>query len=126
MAFFRFALDFTLILGQKWRKVAKSGEVIAGISGTWNAMAIREIWGDNYGACKLPTYTCAGKQIQMASFTGYKMIGVNAYSDHLQWAHKLAQWISNEENQKIRFGKIIPNSSLKKCRTDTWHIFSYR
>lgn len=87
-------------------EVAKSGEVIAGISGTWNAMAIREIWGDNYGACKLPTYTCAGKQIQMASFTGYKMIGVNAYSDHLQWAHKLAQWISNEENQKIRFVQL--------------------
>lgn len=87
-------------------EMARSGEVIAGISGTWNAMAIREIWGDDYGACKLPTYTCAGKQIQMASFTGYKMMGVNAYSDHLQWAHKLAQWIANEENQKIRFVQL--------------------
>ena len=80
-----------------------SGDVIAGISGVWNAVAIRDVWGDDYGACKLPTYTCAGQQIQMSSFTGYKMMGVNAYSDHVEWAHKLAAWLSNEENQTIRF-----------------------
>ena len=82
---------------------AKSGEVIAGISGVWNAVAIREAWGDDYGACKLPTYTCAGQQVQMASFKGYKMMGVNAYSDHVEWAHKLAEWLTNEENQTLRF-----------------------
>lgn len=81
----------------------ESGEVIAGISGVWNAVAIREAWGDDYGACKLPTYTCAGQQVQMASFKGYKMMGVNAYSDHVEWAHKLADWITNEENQTLRF-----------------------
>lgn len=81
----------------------KSGEVIAGISGVWNAIGVREAWGNDYGACKLPTYTCAGKQIQMSSFTGYKMMGVNAYSDNVEWAHKLAAWLTNEENQTIRF-----------------------
>ena len=81
----------------------KDGSVIAGISGAWNSMTIREAWGDNYGAVKLPTYTCAGQQIQMASFTGYKMVGVNSYSDNVEWAHKLADWITNEENQKLRF-----------------------
>ena len=30
-------------------------------------------------------------------------MGVNAYSDHVEWAHKLAEWITNEENQTIRF-----------------------
>lgn len=78
-------------------------EIIAGISGVWNAMSVREAWGDDYGACKLPTYTCKGQQIQMASFTGYKMFGVNAYSKHLTWAHKLADWLTNEENQTLRF-----------------------
>ena len=82
---------------------AASGEVIAGISGVWNAVAIQEAWGKDYGACKLPTYTCAGKQIQMSSFTGYKLMGVNAYSDHVEWAHKLADWITNEQNQTVRF-----------------------
>ena len=33
---------------------AQDGSVIAGISGVWNAMAIREAWGDDYGAVKLP------------------------------------------------------------------------
>lgn len=82
-----------------------SGEVIAGISGVWNAVAIADAWGEDYGACKLPTYTCAGQQVQMSSFTGYKMMGVNSYSDHVEWAHKLAEWITNEENQTIRFEK---------------------
>ncbi len=89
----------------------KSGEVIAGISGVWNAVGIEEAWGEDYGACKLPTYTCAGQQIQMSSFTGYKMMGVNAYSDHVEWAHKLADWLTNEENQTIRFEERSQGSS---------------
>ncbi len=79
------------------------GSVIAGISGVWNAVDIKEIWGDDYGAVKLPTYTCAGQQIQMSSFTGYKMMGVNYYSEHKDWAMKLADWFTNEENQTLRF-----------------------
>lgn len=84
-------------------EMAQSGECIAGISGVWNAVAIEEAWGNNYSACKLPTYTCNGQQLQMSSFKGYKMFGVNAYSEHLAWAHKLADWITNEENQILRF-----------------------
>ena len=81
----------------------QDGTCIAGISGVWNAVAVQEAWGKSYGACKLPTYTCKGQQIQMSSFKGYKMFGVNSYSDHLGWAHKLADWITNEENQILRF-----------------------
>lgn len=50
----------------------QNGTVSAGISGVWNAVSVREAWGDNYGAVKLPTYTVAGQQVQMSSFTGYK------------------------------------------------------
>ena len=39
----------------------------------------------------------------MSSFTGYKMMGVNYYSEHKEWACKLADWLTNEENQTIRF-----------------------
>ncbi len=31
------------------------------------------------------------------------MLGVNPYSKNKEWAHKLAQYISNEDNQKLRF-----------------------
>lgn len=82
---------------------AQAGTVIAAISGVWNAMSVKETWGDDYGAVKLPTFTCKGKQVQMSSFTGYKMIGVNSYSENLEWAHKFADWITNEENQTVRF-----------------------
>ncbi|NBH73220.1 extracellular solute-binding protein [Clostridiaceae bacterium] len=81
----------------------QDGTVIAGISGVWNAVAIEEAWGRDFGAAKLPIYTCRGEQVQMASFSGCKLVGVNAYSRHYAWASKLAEWIANEENQKLRF-----------------------
>lgn len=77
--------------------------VIAGISGSWNAVAIQQAWGDNMGAVKLPVYSCAGQQVQMASFSGCKLIGVNAYSKYPEWAQKMAEWIVSEQNQKLRF-----------------------
>jgi arabinogalactan oligomer/maltooligosaccharide transport system substrate-binding protein len=81
----------------------QDGSVIAGISGVWNAVAVQEAWGDDMGAAKLPVYTCAGQQVQMASFSGCKLIGVNAYSRHPDWAARLAEWITSEENQRLRF-----------------------
>lgn len=90
----------------------KSGEVIAGISGVWDVMNAKEAWGADYGACKLPAYTCAGREVQMASFTGYKMMGVNAYSKNKDWACKLADWMTNEENQKIRLQSVIRDRQI--------------
>ena len=81
----------------------RNGSVIAGVSGVWNAVAVQEAWGDNAGAAKLPTYTCKGEQVQMASFSGCKLIGVNAYSKNPEWAARLAEWITSEENQRLRF-----------------------
>ena len=34
---------------------------------------------------------------------GYKLIGVNGYSQNKGEAHKLAQWLTNEQNQLKRF-----------------------
>ena len=81
----------------------KNGSVIAGVSGVWNFVAVKEAWGENAAAAKLPTYDCNGSQVQMASFSGCKLIGVNAYSEHAEWASRLAEWITNEENQRLRF-----------------------
>lgn len=83
----------------------KDGGIIAGISGIWLESRVQEGFGNNYGAVKLPTYNCGGKEIQMASFTGYKMIGVNSYSKNKEWAVKLAEYITNEDNQVLRFEK---------------------
>lgn len=79
------------------------GTIIAGVSGTWNAIPAAEAWGDNYAAVKLPTYTLAGNQVQMASYAGYKLVGVNAFSEQPGWAMTLARWLTNYDNQVMRF-----------------------
>lgn len=84
-------------------KGVKDGSIIAGVSGTWNAAEVEKAWGDNYAATKLPTYTCAGEQVQMASYAGYKLIGVNAYSKNVEAAMKLARYLTNYDNQVKRF-----------------------
>ena len=81
----------------------QDGSVAAGVSGVWNAVAVEEAWGENTGAAKLPTFTCAGQEIQMASFSGCKLIGVNAYSPEAEWAARLAEWITSENGQARRF-----------------------
>lgn len=78
---------------------ALNGDVIAGVSGAWNAEKLSEAYGDGYAAAKLPTYTAAGQKLQMASFAGYKLIGINAYSENSEWAMKLAEELTSEENQ---------------------------
>lgn len=93
----------------------QDGSVIAGVSGVWNEVEVRKAWGNNYGAVKLPTYTCAGQQVQMSSFKGYKMMGVNYYSKHKDWALKLADWFTNEQNQALRLAERSQGPSNKNA-----------
>jgi len=83
--------------------VFASGDCCAIISGTWDASVAKEVWGDKYGATKLPTYTMNGEQIQMAPAYGYKFEAVNAYSKNTGWAVLLAEFIANEESQALHF-----------------------
>ena len=81
----------------------QNGTICAIVNGTWYRNTISEAWGENYGACKLPTYQVNGRAVQMGSFCGNKLVGVNAYSDNTDWAMLLADWITNEQNQMRRF-----------------------
>ena len=81
----------------------KDGSVIAGVNGVWNARAAQEAWGENYAAAKLPLFTVAGQQRQMASFAGYKLVGVNAYSANVGHAMRFAEYMTNYESQMKRF-----------------------
>ena len=82
---------------------AADGTFVAGVSGVWDENAIKEAWGDDYAATKLPTYTVKGQQLQMSSYAGYKLVGVNSYSENASWAAKFADWMTNEQNQTLRF-----------------------
>lgn len=80
------------------------GDAIAcGVSGTWMASAIQEKLGDNYGCCKLPTFTCDGKQVQMGSFLGCKIYGVNSQTAYPVDAMELAEYLTNEKAQIERY-----------------------
>lgn len=81
------------------------GTIIAGVDGTWNAEAAASAWGENYAATKLPTFTVNGEQVQMSSYSGYKLIGVNPHSKNIGWSMLLAEYLTNEQSQITRFEK---------------------
>ena len=78
-------------------------EAAAGVSGTWNAQSIQGLLGENMGVAKLPTVEIGGEQKQLTTYMGCKLIGVNNYSQNKVEAHKLAMWLTNEQNQLKRF-----------------------
>lgn len=81
----------------------KDGSIVAGVSGTWNASVAAQIWGENYAAAKLPTFPVDNQEVQMASFSGFKLVGVNAYSNHAGAAMDLAGFMTGYEAQVDRF-----------------------
>ena len=81
----------------------KDGSIVAGVSGTWNAAVAAQVWGEHYAAAKLPTYRVADQDVQMASFSGFKLVGVNAYSPHAGDAMDLAAFMTAYEAQMDRF-----------------------
>lgn len=103
-----------------FQKGVKDGSIIAGINGAWNAETVKEAWGDNFAAAKLPCYTLAGDSVQMCSFSGYKLLGINSYSEEKIWAMKLAQRLSDEDTQIKRF-EIIGEcpSNVNAASSDT-------
>lgn len=89
------------------------GKFAAVISGTWNAKAVQEKLGENYAACKLPTFTVDGKTYQTGSFAGYKLMGVNSTSKNLADAHELAQFLTSAEAQAYRYEKTLVGPTVK-------------
>ncbi|MBO5209831.1 MAG: extracellular solute-binding protein [Lachnospiraceae bacterium] len=79
------------------------GTVAAAVNGTWRAETAQDAWGENYAATKLPTFNVAGTECQMSSYSGYKLVGVNPYSQNVGWAMLLAEYLTNEESQAARF-----------------------
>ncbi len=82
---------------------AENGTVIACVSGQWDAENLKNLWGDNLRASKLPTYTINGNQVQMSGFIGYKYAGVYSGTKYPEWASKFAEYLSDYEHQVERF-----------------------
>ncbi|MGM9934037.1 extracellular solute-binding protein [uncultured Clostridium sp.] len=81
----------------------KDGKLGAYVSGSWDAAAIKEYLGDNFGVTKLPTITLNGEQKQLKSFAGSKVVGVNPTCKNMEQAVALAAYLGGEESQKLHF-----------------------
>ena len=86
------------------------GSIIAAVSGIWNRTTIEGYLKENFAAAKLPTYTfnkgaADEEQVQLVSFAGYKLMGVNNYSKNKTDAMDFAEFYTNKENQIKHFEK---------------------
>ncbi len=78
----------------------------AGIDGSWDAAAIKNGLGEDFGAVKLPTINVNGEDKPIVSLHGYKLLGVNAQSKFPNAAQLLANYLSGEECQLERAEKL--------------------
>ena len=90
----------------------RDGSVNAIFSGTWDAAAVQEALGDNFGAAQLPTVNIGGEAKQLKSFAGSKAIGVNPNCQNMQAAVALAVYLGSAEAQLAHYEMrgIIPTS----------------
>jgi arabinogalactan oligomer/maltooligosaccharide transport system substrate-binding protein len=84
------------------------GSIVAAVTGIWNRSAIERYLGENFAVAKLPTYTfdrgsISESQVQLVSFAGYKLMGVNNYSKNKADAMSFAEFYTNKENQIKHF-----------------------
>lgn len=76
----------------------------AAITGTWNAEAIKESLGDDFAVTTFPTIKLAdGKEVQPSPIVNFNIYGVNAQTKYPLEAMALANYITSEKIQKIRF-----------------------
>ncbi len=91
------------------------GSLAAAVIGTWMGPAIKKAIGaENVGAAKLPTVLMDGKQVQLHSFGGYKLLGVNVFSEFSFSAQTLAYFLGSEASQVKRYETrgLIPTNSV--------------
>ena len=96
----------------------KDGKLVATVNGSWNEKAYQEALGDGFACAKLPSFKVDGKDVQMGSFAGYKLLGVNPYSKNVGWAMELAKFMVSEENQLKRFEAVGDGPTNTKAAQD--------
>lgn len=88
----------------------QDGTLGATLTGTWNAAAIKESLGDNFGVATVPSITLEdGTEISPSTIVNFNLYGVNAQTQYPLEAMTFAEYLSSEKCQKIRFE--VRNSS---------------
>ncbi len=80
----------------------KVGTTAAGIAGSWDIAAIKQVLGDNAGFAVLPTININGVATQAVNMFGYRFIGVNNESEFPVTSQALAHFLTSYECQLQR------------------------
>ena len=78
-------------------------DAAAGVTGTWDAGAIKEKFGDGYACAPLPTLNFGDGEVPWKAVGDYRMIGVKSSSQEEVFASKFALFLSSAEIQRDRF-----------------------
>lgn len=106
--------------GSDFNAAVKSAVVI---SGTWEKATIQGILGDNMGVAKLPSFNVDGKDYQLGSFTGNKLLGVKPQGSGNEakaaGLQELALYLTNKDCQLQRFNSFGWGPSNKEAQQDS-------
>lgn len=82
----------------------KDGTLGASVTGTWNAAAIQESLGENFGVTTMPSFTLEdGTEVSFSTIANCNLYGVNAQTQHPKAAMLFAEYLASEKTQKTRF-----------------------
>lgn len=98
----------------------RDGSVNAIFSGTWDAEAVKEALGDNFGVAACPKVTIDGVEGQMKSFIGSKAVGVNPNAENMQVAMALAAYLAGPEAQQAHYEmrNVLPTNTSVEIGDD--------
>lgn len=98
----------------------KEGKLGASLTGTWNASALQESLGDNFGVATVPTITLEdGTEVSPSTIVNFNLYGVNAQTKYPAESMLFAEYLSSEKCQKIRFEVRNSAPTNKKLAVDT-------
>ncbi len=98
----------------------KEGKLGASLTGTWNAAALQESLGDNFGVATVPSFTLEdGTIVSPSTIVNFNLYGVNAQTKYPAEAMLLAEYLTNEKSQKTRFEVRNSAPTNKKLAADT-------
>lgn len=105
---------------EQYKDMFAQKKMAACVIGTWKAADFQEALGDDYGVTVLPKIKLAdGTEAQLSGFSQYNAVGVKAGSQFPITAMDLADYLTNKENQKIRFDTISDSPTNKELAEDS-------
>lgn len=105
---------------EQYKDMFAQKKMAACVIGTWKAPDFQEALGEDYAATVLPKIKLAdGTEAQLSGFSQYNAVGVKAGSKFPITAMDLADYLTNKDNQKVRFDTISDSPTNKELASDS-------